>query len=37
MTLDVLAFGPHPGDVELAMGGTLLKLAISDTRLALST
>jgi bacillithiol biosynthesis deacetylase BshB1 len=27
MTLDVLAFGPHPDDVELAMGGTLLKLA----------
>lgn len=25
--LDVLAFGPHPDDVELAMGGTLLKLA----------
>jgi bacillithiol biosynthesis deacetylase BshB1 len=24
--LDVLAFGPHPDDVELAMGGTLLKL-----------
>ncbi len=26
MTLDVLAFGPHPDDVELFMGGTLLKL-----------
>lgn len=25
--VDVLAFGPHPDDVELAMGGTLLKLA----------
>ena len=27
MNLDVLAFGPHPDDVELAMGGTLLRLA----------
>lgn len=27
MSVDVLAFGPHPDDVELAMGGTLLKLA----------
>ena len=26
MPVDVLAFGPHPDDVELAMGGTLLKL-----------
>ena len=27
MKLDVLAFGPHPDDVELAVGGTLLRLA----------
>jgi bacillithiol biosynthesis deacetylase BshB1 len=27
MHLDVLAFGPHPDDVELSMGGTLLRLA----------
>jgi len=27
MHVDVLAFGPHPDDVELTMGGTLLKLA----------
>jgi bacillithiol biosynthesis deacetylase BshB1 len=26
MVIDALAFGPHPDDVELAMGGTLLKL-----------
>ncbi len=26
MRVDVLAFGPHPDDVELTMGGTLLKL-----------
>ncbi len=26
MPVDVVAFGPHPDDVELAMGGTLLKL-----------
>ncbi len=26
MHVDVLAFGPHPDDVELTMGGTLLKL-----------
>ncbi len=26
MRLDVLAFGPHPDDVELTMGGTLLRL-----------
>lgn len=25
--LDALAFGPHPDDVEIVMGGTLLKLA----------
>jgi bacillithiol biosynthesis deacetylase BshB1 len=27
MHVDALAFGPHPDDVELTMGGTLLKLA----------
>lgn len=27
MQVDVIAFGPHPDDVELTMGGTLLKLA----------
>lgn len=27
MQVDVLAFGPHPDDIELTMGGTLLKLA----------
>ena len=27
MKIDALAFGPHPDDVELAMGGTLLKFA----------
>ncbi|HSF16463.1 MAG TPA: bacillithiol biosynthesis deacetylase BshB1 [Vicinamibacteria bacterium] len=27
MQVDALAFGPHPDDVELAMGGTLLKLS----------
>ena len=27
MKLDVLAFGAHPDDVELAVGGTLVKLA----------
>ena len=26
MPVDVLAFGPHPDDVELVMGGTMLKL-----------
>lgn len=26
MQVDVLAFGPHPDDVELTMGGTLLRL-----------
>jgi bacillithiol biosynthesis deacetylase BshB1 len=26
MPVDILAFGPHPDDVELTMGGTLLKL-----------
>ncbi|MCG8608398.1 bacillithiol biosynthesis deacetylase BshB1, partial [bacterium] len=27
MSLDVLAFGAHPDDVELACGGTMIKLA----------
>ena len=27
MKLDVLAFGAHPDDVELSVGGTLAKLA----------
>jgi bacillithiol biosynthesis deacetylase BshB1 len=27
VAVDALAFGPHPDDVEIAMGGTLLKLA----------
>ena len=27
MKIDVLAFGPHPDDVELFVGGTLLRLA----------
>ena len=27
MQVDILAFGPHPDDVELTMGGTLLKMA----------
>jgi bacillithiol biosynthesis deacetylase BshB1 len=30
--VDVLAFGPHPDDVELTMGGTLLKLAAAGYR-----
>lgn len=32
MKLDVLVFGAHPDDVELAMGGTLAKLAASGYR-----
>ncbi len=32
MPVDVLAFGPHPDDVELAMGGTLLKLQAAGYR-----
>jgi bacillithiol biosynthesis deacetylase BshB1 len=31
-SVDVLAFGPHPDDVELAMGGTLLKLQAAGYR-----
>jgi bacillithiol biosynthesis deacetylase BshB1 len=30
--VDALAFGPHPDDVELTMGGTLLKLAAQGYR-----
>jgi bacillithiol biosynthesis deacetylase BshB1 len=30
--VDVLAFGPHPDDVEITMGGTLLRLAASGYR-----
>jgi bacillithiol biosynthesis deacetylase BshB1 len=33
--VDVLAFGPHPDDVELGCGGTLLKLADQGYRCAL--
>jgi bacillithiol biosynthesis deacetylase BshB1 len=32
MAVDILAFGPHPDDVELAMGGTLLKLSAAGYR-----
>jgi bacillithiol biosynthesis deacetylase BshB1 len=32
MPVDALAFGPHPDDVELAMGGTLLKLQAAGYR-----
>lgn len=35
MEIDVLAFGPHPDDVELLMGGTLLKLAAQGYRTAI--
>ena len=35
MSVDVVAFGPHPDDVELAMGGTLLKLHASGYRTAI--
>jgi len=33
--VDALAFGPHPDDVELGMGGTLLKLAAHGHRAAI--
>jgi bacillithiol biosynthesis deacetylase BshB1 len=32
MAVDVVAFGPHPDDVELTMGGTLLKLQAAGYR-----
>jgi bacillithiol biosynthesis deacetylase BshB1 len=35
MDIDVLAFGPHPDDVELFMGGTLLRLASLGYRTAI--
>jgi bacillithiol biosynthesis deacetylase BshB1 len=35
LTVDVLAFGPHPDDVELTMGGTMLKLASMGYRTAI--
>src|SRR3990172_10862412 len=35
MQVDVLAFGPHPDDVELLVGGTLLRLASLGYRTAI--
>lgn len=35
MNLDVIAFTAHPDDAELAMGGTLLKLALNDLRVGI--
>jgi N-acetylglucosamine malate deacetylase 1 len=35
MSVDVVAFGPHPDDVELTMGGTLLKLRAAGYRTAI--
>lgn len=35
MSVDVVAFGPHPDDVELTMGGTLLKLHSQGYRTAI--
>lgn len=35
MKVDVLAFGPHPDDVELFVGGTLLRLAAQGHRTAI--
>ncbi len=37
MTVDILAFGPHPDDVELAAGGTLIRAARSGSRTAIVT
>jgi bacillithiol biosynthesis deacetylase BshB1 len=34
-TVDVLAFGPHPDDLELGCGGTLAQLAASGRRVGL--
>ena len=35
MPVDVLAFGPHPDDVEITMGGTVLKLASMGYRIGI--
>lgn len=35
MQVDLLAFGPHPDDVELGMGGTLAKLAAAGRKTAI--
>ena len=35
MAVDVVAFGPHPDDVELLVGGTLLRLAALGYRTAI--
>jgi len=35
LEVDVLAFGPHPDDVELGCGGTLIKLADRGCRFAI--
>jgi bacillithiol biosynthesis deacetylase BshB1 len=35
MHVDVVAFGPHPDDIELIMGGTLLKLSSLGYRTAI--
>jgi len=35
MSVDVVAFGPHPDDVELLVGGTLLRLAALGHRTAI--
>jgi N-acetylglucosamine malate deacetylase 1 len=35
MPVDVVAFGPHPDDVELLVGGTLLRLAALGYRTAI--
>ena len=36
MQVDVVAFGPHPDDVELTMGGTLLRLRSLGYRTAIA-
>lgn len=35
MPVDILAFGAHPDDIEISMGGTLLKYAAQGKRLAI--
>jgi len=35
MSVDVVAFGPHPDDIELLVGGTLLRLAALGYRTAI--